>query len=344
MKLEQGLVDAAKKYGMRFVGPNCIGLISVPSGMALPFPKMKKNVNMGVVSLLSQSGGVGMSIINTMSSNGIGLNKFASIGNSLNICGEDLLEYLIEDETTKIILMYLESIQQGRKLMELAEKSPKPIMVFKSNCYSTAAKIAASHTASLSSNDAVVDTAFKQAGITRVRSETELLNYMKAFHLPLLRGKRIAIISRSGGHAIISADSCERFGFQLAELPQEFLNSIEKEFKAGVVKLTNPLDLGDLFDLNIFERIVTDTLKMDIVDGVVFLHTSLSTTEHEGTKDLFNRLSKCCEGAGKPVAAYLAIPPDEFPDINDGLKIPIFTNIVEMFKHLQNITDNQQEF
>lgn len=218
-KIEEDIVRVAAKWGIRFVGPNCIGVINMENGLCTPFPPLRRNVQTGDISMISQSGGVGMSILNLMANEGLGLNKFVSAGNMLNIQTEELLEYFIEDPGTKYILLYLEGIHDGRKLMEVARRSPKPIVAFKSNIGQYGKSIASSHTASLSSNDRVVDAAFRQCGIVRVNDATTLGNDLKILRLPPMRGKNLAIISRSGGHAVIAADACEMSGFSLADFP-----------------------------------------------------------------------------------------------------------------------------
>ncbi len=195
--------------------------------------------------------------------------------------------------------------------------------------------MAASHTASLSSDDRVVDTAFRQCGITRVHDVTTLSHYMKTLRLPPLKNKRLAIISRSGGHAIVAADACETVGFELAEFPESFIQEIEKHFRASVIKLTNPLDLGDLFDLDVYYQIVEQTLAQENVDGVAFLHTSVAKTEHGPTKDLVKRLEALSKKFNKPVAIYVSANSAEISSLRQNMDFPIFTQIVEMFRALK---------
>jgi acetyltransferase len=340
--IEKEVVAIAKKYNIRFIGPNCIGVINMENGFSVPFPRLTPFIRKGEVSIISQSGGVGLSIMNHMAAEGIGLNKFASVGNMLNIDAEDLLEYYIEDEGTKTIFMYLEGIRDGRRLMQLAKRSPKPILVMKSNIGKLGQNMAASHTASLSSDDRVVDIAFRQSGITRVHDVTTLSNYMKTLRLPLLKNKRLAIISRSGGHAIVAADACETVGFELADFPESFIRDIEKHFRASVIKLTNPLDLGDLFDLDVYYNIVEQTLAQDNVDGVAFLHTSVTTTERGPTRDLIARLDALGKKFNKPVAVYVSANSKEISGLRQNLDFPIFTQIVEMFRALKLDFDHSQ--
>ena len=182
--IEDEVVAIAEKYGIRFIGPNCIGVINMENGFCVPFPRLAPFIRRGEVSIITQSGGVGMSIMNHMAMEGIGLNKFASAGNMLNVDAEDLLEYYIDDEATRTIFIYLEGIRDGRRLMELARRSPKPILVMKSNIGKLGQSVAASHTAALSSDDRVVDTAFRQCGITRMHDVTTLSHYMRTLLLP----------------------------------------------------------------------------------------------------------------------------------------------------------------
>ena len=340
--LEEQMVAIAEKYGIRFTGPNSIGAINMENGFCVPFARLEPQTHVGSVSMISQSGGVGMSIMNHMAKEGIGLNKFVSIGNALDISAEDLLEYLIEDEGTQIIFMYLEGINDGRRLMKLAKRSPKPVLVFKSNVGKLGHNIAASHTGALSSDDQVVEAAFHQCGITRVHDVTTLSNYMKTLRLPPLTGNRLAIISRSGGHAIIAADACEKTGFTLSEFPKEFIQEIEKHFRASVIKLTNPLDLGDILDLDVYRRIVSETLIRKNVDGVVFLHTSVDQTERDNNAKLIGSLARMCQEQNKPVAIYVSAGVDEIDSLLEQFDFPIFTRIVETFQALKLSYDHSQ--
>lgn len=333
-KLESELVQVAEKYGIRFVGPNCIGAINMENGFCVPFTRLKKFIKKGGVSIITQSGGVGMSAMNIMADNGIGLNKFVSVGNMLNTTAEDVLEYLLEDKGTHVIFLYLESIRDGRRLMDIARKSNKPIAAFKSNIGKFGKSIAASHTASLSSNDKVVDAAFEQSSIIRIHDETTFGNSINVSRLPHMRGKNLAIISRSGGHAVIAADACEVYGLNLAHLPPAFLQEIEKHFRASVIKLTNPLDLGDLFDLEMYGQIVEQTLQLDSVDGVIFLHTSL-IDEHQASRLLVERLKALSKQYDKPVAFYISTSAEETNYLRQNYNFPIFTRVVETIRALE---------
>ncbi len=334
-KIEEKIIQVAEKWGIRFVGPNCIGVINIENGLCTPFTPLKRMVRLGDISIISQSGGVGMSVLNLMGNEGLGLNKFVSAGNMLNIQTEEFLEYLIEDPATNYIYLHLEGIKNGRKLMEVARRSPKPILASKANIGQFGKSIASSHTASLSSNDRVVDAAFRQCGIIRINDGTTLGNDLKILHLPPMRGRNLAIISRSGGHAVIAADVCEIVGLKLAQFPKNFIEEIEKHFRASVIKLTNPLDLGDLFDSDFFLRIVERTLAEDGVDGIAFLHTIIPLIEGQKSRELLSRISELSQQYKKPVAVYVSTEDQEVAWLKRNLNFPIFTQIVETVRALE---------
>jgi acetyltransferase len=144
--LENACIEVARKYGIRFIGPNGIGMINMENGLAMPFMPLQRDISLGPVSILAQSGGVGLSYLGFLAEENIGVNKFVSIGNKLNVDENDLLEYLIHDEGTRIILLYLEGFTDGRRFIEIASKSKKPILVHKSNRFKASAQIAHSHT------------------------------------------------------------------------------------------------------------------------------------------------------------------------------------------------------
>jgi acyl-CoA synthetase (NDP forming) len=273
-------------------------------------------------------------VLNLMANEGIALNKFVSVGNMLDVSAEDILESMLEDEGTKVIFMYLESLRDGRRLMDIACRSSKPILVFKSNIGKLGKVIAASHTAALSSDDKVAEAAFKQADIMRVHDATSLLNSLKALRLPLMRGKNLAVVSRSGGHAVVAADSSELSGFELARLPQAFLESIEKHFRASVIKLTNPIDLGDLFDWDVYTQILEQTLQLDNVDGVVFLHTA-SEPEILPSRRLLEKVIELVKRYDKPVAYYVSTSAQEVNYLRQTYGFPIFTAVVETIRALE---------
>ena len=180
--LEKASLDTARKYGIRFVGPNGIGVTNLEIGLALPFMPLRTDLTLGPVSVLAQSGGVGLSYLNFLADESVGINKFVSMGNKLNVDENDLLSYLIHDKETKIILLYLEGFTNGRRFVEIASKSEKPILVYKSNRFEASARIAQSHTAALFADDRLVDHALEQAGCIRINTLDEELDLIRGLN------------------------------------------------------------------------------------------------------------------------------------------------------------------
>ncbi len=323
--IEQACIEAAKAHEIRFIGPNGIGLSNLENGLILPFWPMREDLKPGPVSVLAQSGGVGLSYLGFLAEENIGVNKFVSMGNKLNVDENDLLEYLIQDEGTRIILLYLEGFTDGRRFVEIASRSEKPILVHKSNRFETSSSIAHSHTTALFANDTLVDEALAQAGCIRVNTMNEAMDYIKGLSMPPLRGNRIAVVSRSGGHAVITADACAHYGFELPDFPPELLKKVEKRLRAHVIRLQNPLDLGDLFDLDFYEHIVEEMLKRNDLDGVLLGHGYRRGFEQEASRTLIGRVSELARRYGKPVALAIFAEAMEIDHLKRHYDIPIFT-------------------
>lgn len=323
--LEAACIQAAERHGIRFIGPNGIGVTNLENGLALPFILLNRALPVGPVSILAQSGGVGLSYLGFLAEEDIGLNKFVSMGNKLNVDENDLLSYLIEDEGTKIILLYLEGFTDGRRFVETASRSQKPILVHKSTRFKASANIAHSHTASLFVHDQLVDHALDQANCVRVNTMVDAIDYVKILTLPPLKGNRLAVVSRSGGHAVIAADACAHYGFQLPPFPKDFLEKIESRFRAKVIRLQNPLDLGDLFDLAFYEEIVEEMLRRDDVDGVLLGHGYRRGFEQADSRLLIRKINQLVERYQKPVAVVIFSDAVEIDYLKKHSKIPIFT-------------------
>jgi len=269
-KAEKEVLSVARHYGIRFIGPNCIGVICPESGVCTPFnPIQAKRLQPGHIGLIIQSGGVTTQAAYYFSEEYVGFSKLISAGNKLDLNENDFLEYLISDDETRQIHLYLESIDDGRRLLKLARSSPKPIVIFKSNVTRTAATAAYSHTAAIANDDRVVEGALRQAGVLRVDGFEDLVVAAKALALPPLKGNRLAVLSFSGGFSVILADACENNGFTCPSLPKELVAELERYRRAGVIRLSNPMDLGDIHDLKGLVMALRGCLELDIIDGVV---------------------------------------------------------------------------
>ena len=263
------LLAAARKYDIRFVGPNGLAVANTANGLCLPFvpsnPQRK-----GSLSMITQSGGLGLFLWNLLESEHLGLAKFASIGNKLDFDENDFLEYLGDDPETQVICLHLESIVDGSRLIRLAQRIGKPIIVYKASTTPAGRRTAMSHTAALGNNEDIVDTAFERAGIIRIACFRDFVTTAKAFTLPPMRGRRIMVMSPAGGMAVAMADECERHGFAFAEPGKEFYTEMAAIANAGIINFSNPLDMGDFYRIDQYPHIVSRVLSSEEVDGAIF--------------------------------------------------------------------------
>ncbi len=334
-ELEKEILAIARKWQIRFVGPNCIGIINLENGLVVPFsPLDHKVIKAGNVSLVSQSGGIVNNIIRLFSCENIGFNKLISVGNKLNLDENDYLEFLISDPKTKTIGLYLESVSNGRRLMNLAESTQKPVIVLKSNTNKASNQIARFHTSALADDDELVSSALSQAGMHRVYTLNEMINSFKIFNLPLMKGPNLAILSRSGGRAVMSADAAYRYGFNMIPFSEDFFNHVRKKVRAGVIRMTNPLDLGDIFDLKFYIEVLERALREKEVDGVLFSHLYQPGVDMMATKNLIRSACNLSSRYQKPVALSLIADSNEWFMMKKTAEFPIFTEPDEALKAL----------
>ncbi len=327
--LEQEVLAVANKYGIKFIGPNCVGTVNFDIKMMMPFAFFKNPPSGGRVAMIAQSGGVGGTYLHALPENAIVPGKFVSIGNKLQLDEVDFLDYFLADPDTDVVTMYLEGFNRGRSFYELAVKADKPIIVQKSNRSEASAKIAQSHTTALAAGDDVVDGMFRQAAVIRAEDEREFLNAVKIIRLPLMKGRRVAVLSRSGGHAVLSADACARFGFDMVAFPPVFLEKLKTLYHTRVIAHQNPLDLGEIFDYTIFTGILEETLKLENIDGVLFNHLYASTYEAQMSRTFLAGVDRLTREYGKPVAVAMLSDPAELLDVARSQSYPIFTSPLE---------------
>ncbi len=289
-ELEEEVKARAKKYGIRILGPNCIGVLSPWSGIDtifLPFYKElssgKKVVNLprpkpGYVALLSQSGAVGTAAIDYMSGEGIGLSAFVSYGNKADIDEPELLDYFLKDPKTRVILMYVESIDDGRRFLDIASKVTlrKPIIALKAGRTKAGSKAAASHTAAVTGVDEVYSAAFRKAGIVRANDIEELFDFAKVLVMqPPSRGNRVGIITDGGGAGVMATDMAEIMGLNVPELVGETRDRLEELREKGFFPefsiMENPVDLTGSVTSEMFIKATKILLESDEVDIVVVL-------------------------------------------------------------------------
>ncbi|MGC8538375.1 MAG: acetate--CoA ligase family protein [Candidatus Micrarchaeia archaeon] len=273
--LQNRIVEIAKKYRIAMLGPNCLGVMDPRTRIDTLFlPTYKLNrPKVGGVSFVSQSGAVGSTILDLISKEGFGLAKFISYGNAAYIDEVDILNYLMKDKDTKVIVMYIEGINRGKEFIEVAKKVTKikPIIVIKAGATEMGAAAAHSHTAALAGNHEVYEAAFRQFGFSIAKDLSELLYYAKIFdseNLP--EGNRVAIITNGGGTGVLTTDAVYESGLTLTQLSDETKNELKK-YMPPIVNIRLPLDLAGDADKERFEKAVDIVSKDPNVDMLIVI-------------------------------------------------------------------------
>jgi acetyltransferase len=262
-----------------------------------------------------------------------GVNKVISIGNKMDINEVDALRYLMKDETTKRIILYLESTEQGRELFTLLSQSPKPVIFFKAQVCQESTFVAYSHTAALADDDRVVEGAAMQAGVLRATTFREIIEMAKALSLEPMKGNRLGIISASGGLGIMAADTCKRMGMPLATLPDTCLNEIKQLPKAKVINIANPIDTGNIYDYEANVEALKAIINVEDVDGVVWSQFHPQTRDYfEGypsEKIVVKKAADLSREKGKAIAIHFLCDPLTREAIKAQTAYPIFDTMEE---------------
>ena len=285
MDREKQLRQIAKKYDISIIGPNCLGIINTDPAVNLNASFARKMPEQGNIGFLSQSGALCTAVLDYALAKHIGFSKFISFGNKTDISEIDLIYYLMDDEKTRVILLYLEEITDGRALMQAARDvtrmSGKPILLLKSGRTEEGASAAASHTGSLAGNDEIYDAAFKQAGIIRCDDIEEMFNIAIAFaYQPAPRSNKIAIITNAGGPGVLTTDAAIHDGLQLAIFSEETTREFRKSLPA-TANIKNPVDVIGDARADRYNIAMNGAFRDDGVDAVFVILTPQSMTDIE---------------------------------------------------------------
>lgn len=291
-RLEAELLKIAKKYDIRFLGPNSLGIINTHKNLNASFAKYMPEK--GSISLISQSGALLTSMLDWAVSEELGFSKIASLGNKADISEIDLLKYLANDKHTKIIVAYLENVKDGILFRELAKKisKTKPIVALKSGTTDAGARAVSSHTGSLAGSENAYIAAFKQSGIVQASSIQDLFDFAVTFSSkPVSKLDNVAIITNAGGPGILAADACERAGIALANLAIESVEKLRKGLPPAASPY-NPIDiLGDALS-DRYELAISTAINDANVDSVLCILTPQAMTEINETAEIVAKYSK----------------------------------------------------
>lgn len=293
-ELERQVGQISKKYGIRVIGPNCLGIMSLSERNMMNSTFLKVTPKHGGIALVSQSGAICAATVEDAEAQDIGFSKVISIGNKVDMDESDILELLADDDDTKVIVMYLEDIRNARRFMDVSKKitidKKKPIIVLKSGRTAEGAKAAVSHTGALGGSDANYEAAFAQCGVLRVDTMGELFDLATAFSKQPLPKGGVVIVSNAGGPAIISTDALSKYGLHMADI------SSIRDAIAKVIphygSPRNPVDIVGDADFVRFEKVLLEVLAHPNVGSVVAMCTPSATLNYDELARVLVKMSK----------------------------------------------------
>jgi acetyl coenzyme A synthetase (ADP forming)-like protein len=300
LEREHELLQIAREYKIRLIGPNCLGVIDTYTPLNASFAAGTPPV--GPMAFMSQSGALGTAVLDIALAGRLGLSKFVSLGNKADVNEIDLLQAWEDDEQTRVIMIYSEGMQNGQQFIDVARRvtRSKPVIAIKSGVTQSGSRAVSSHTGSLAGSEQAYQAAFRQAGILRAESMEALFDMALAIgYQPTLPGERIAIITNAGGPGILATDALERAGLTIARFEIETIHALE-QFLPDAASAANPVDvLGDaLADRYQF---AIETVAADRnVDGLLVMLTPQAMTEVEETAEAIGQMS---DRVDKPILA-----------------------------------------
>jgi acetate---CoA ligase (ADP-forming) len=295
---EEELARIAQDSGMALLGPNCLGVINAATGLNASFAAGTPQP--GGIAFFSQSGALCVSILDWALGQRIGFSKFISLGNKAVLDESDMLAYLAQDKDTRVLLGYVESIEDGRRFVNIARQTTrtKPVIIIKAGSTPAGAKAASSHTGAIAGSDQAYSAAFRQAGILRAPDVATLFDLALAFSLqPLPQGANLAVVTNSGGPGILTADACAETGLNLARPSPAGIEKLRAKLPPNA-SLYNPIDLiGDAGD-DRYAHALETVLEDDVFHSVLVLLTPTASARPEATARV---IAACAEKSSKPV-------------------------------------------
>lgn len=297
-KMEAQLLEIAKQYGIRFIGPNCVGTMDLFSGLNSTFiDGMPKK---GGIGFLSQSGAVCGAVVNLFIDKGVGFSYFVSLGNEADVNETDIIEFLGQDENTNVIAAYIEAIQDGERFIRAVKEvsRQKPIVLIKAGRSAAGAKAVSSHTGSLAGTYTAYKTAFRQAGIIEVDTVSQLFNLAAALDAQSIpAGENIAIVTNSGGPAALASDSLAANGLNLAILSEESGTAL-RTFLNPSAQVANPIDMLGGATPEEYGKVLDVLSKDDKIDAIFTIYVPTSLVD---PGDVAMAIAEQAKGINKPI-------------------------------------------
>lgn len=317
---EEKLLAAARRYGMRLVGPNCLGLLNTDPDVSLNATFAPVDALPGRVAFSSQSGALGLAILDYARRLSLGISQFVSVGNKADVSGNDLIEFWERDPGTDLILLYLESFGNPTKFTQLARRvaRKKPIVAVKGGRTKSGARAASSHTGALAGSDIAVDALFHQSGVIRTDTIEELFDTaLLLAYQPVPTGDRVAILTNAGGPAIMAADACESAGLTLPPLEPKTMKAL-RGFLAPEASVKNPVDMIASANAPAYEQALRLLIADKNVDAVIVIFVPPLTT---GAPDVARAILAGGAGSKKPILSCFMGShglPESLQSLNEG--------------------------
>jgi acetyl coenzyme A synthetase (ADP forming)-like protein len=328
--LQNQLVEKARGYGMRLIGPNCMGLLNTDPAVQLNATFVPLFPPPGRVAMSSQSGALGLAVLASARQLQLGLSTFVSVGNKADVSSNDLLQYWEDDPGTDVILLYLESFGNPRRFARIARRvsQRKPVVVLKSGRTRAGGRAAGSHTAALAASEAAVDALFRQTGVIRADTLEEMFDLAALLgNQPLPSGRRVAILTNAGGPAILCADGCEAGGLVLPELSSALKARLAEGLPAAA-SVANPIDLIASAGPAEYRQTVERVLGSDEVDALVVIYLPVDPVATDSVIAAIREgvmQARAAGAAGKPVLACLMAEEGVHTPLDFGTeKIPTY--------------------
>jgi acetyl coenzyme A synthetase (ADP forming)-like protein len=306
ISLELELRARVRQHGIRLIGPNCFGLMNLDPAVRLNATYTPILPPAGRVAIASESGGLGLAVVTAASRLNLGLSSFVSVGNHADVSVNDLLEYWEQDQATDVMLLYLETIVDPQRFRQIGERvgRKKPIVVLKAGRTSAGQSAAGSHTAALATNETAVDALFKQCGVIRAKTLEEFLALATGLSAqPLPAGRRVGILTNSGGPGVLCADSCAAEGLTVQELSKQTQSTLAS-FLPPTAALRNPVDVIGFATEDQHAKAVETVLTSDEVDALIIVHISVRAKDNDPVAVGINkgiRAARHTIGRSKPV-------------------------------------------
>lgn len=309
-ELQRQLVDKVRGHGMRMVGPNCLGIINTDPEVRLGASFSPTYPKHGSIAMSSQSGALGIAILELATKLNLGLSCFVSVGNKADVTGNDLLQYWEDDPQTNVILLYLESFGNPRRFARIARRvsRTKPIVCVKSGRTSAGTRAAGSHTAALAASDVATEALFQQTGVIRAETLEEMFDLAATLaHQPLPRGKRVGIVTNAGGPGILCTDACEAAGLEVPLVSEKTREQL-KSFLPAAAALNNPVDMIASAPPEHFRRTVELVMQDENVDSIIVIYIPVGTADNKAIMEAVAEGTAAGRAAGakdKPVMAVM---------------------------------------